>query len=294
MDKSTENFNKELKIDVGIIIPRSLINSKGIKSWTNKVIFAILNNFRKNKFYKNKNDKRNTETLYISYKNLLSIIPFTKPTINKALKLFEDLDLIKINNVEDNNQRYLKIDLKEKYFCSKKDGFIFIPSNILYCKNLNITDKIVLSYIKGYCKDDNIFNLSNNQITKFLNITQSNLTKSLRRLNKLTLLNTNQENARTIEFIDNVENVNNMTIEEIREVRNINNKNIENIESVKNINNKNIENVNAENIYNENANINNNINTLFDINLLNMLDKASLIKYKKMLNDQLIQIINNK
>lgn len=287
MNKSTENFNKELKIDVGIIIPRSLINSKGIKSWTDKVIFAILNNFRKNKFYKNKNDKRNTETLYISYKNLLSIIPFTKPTINKALKLFEDLDLIKINNVEDNNQRYLKIDLKEKYFCSKKDGFIFIPSNILYCKNLNITDKVVLSYIKGYCKDDNIFDMNNNKIQKFLNIKRTNFKNTLRKLKSFNLLDTKYiDSSRTIKFIDNVENINNKTIKEIREVRNINNQNIEHA---------NIEKANNENIENaiiENANINN-INILSD-DLLNMLDKATLLKYKKMFDEKIIQIINNK
>lgn len=312
--KINKKVNKEYKspiITSGILVPKKILEIKELNI-SDKLVLSILNHFTSDKFDKKTKNSKNNNSIFITRHELLNLIPLCRNTIMSSLKLLTELNIISMERIKNNDTsdfRY-KITLNIVFKIHKNESYIFVPKEILYCKNLNTTDKLLLSYIKGFCKEDSLFNLKDKTIIEFLGISQTYLTKSLSKLSKLGLLDINTKHYknkergkyRVINFIDNVENINNMTIEEIKEVRNINNKNIENIENAEIVNNKNVKNINAKNIETienvENINTKNienaNINILFDINLLNMLDKATLIKYKKMFNEKIIQIINNK
>ena len=315
---TNKKINKEYKkpvITSGILVPKKILEIEELNI-SDKLVLSILNHFTSDKFDKNtKNNKNNS--IFITRPELLNLIPLSRNTIMSSLRLLIDLNIISMERIKNNDTsdfRY-KITLNIAFKIHKNESYIFVPKEILYCKNLNVTDKLLLSYIKGFCKEDELFNLKDKTIIEFLCISQTYLTKSLSKLSKLGLLdidtkhykNKERGKYRVINFIDNVENINNMTIEEIKEVRNINNQNIEHA-NIENANNENIENAiieNAdiktiENVENINAKIintktieNANINILSD-DLLNMLDKATLLKYKKIFDEKIIQIINNK
>ena len=213
---------KEFIIDKGIKIPLYLLHYKLTK---NEILtFCILNNFNKNRsktleeLEKLKNSNYNT--LKVNKSNLEKIIPLSKNTIKSALEVLDTNHIIEIID-----ETYFTINLKlfpfNKTKCIK-EGFIFIPIEILYNKKLNTLDKIVLSYIKGFKDSNKSFNFTNNNLSKKLNIPNRTIKLVLKKLNDLDLIERNKEgNSRTMNI--NQTNIDNYfedsDIREIKEAR---------------------------------------------------------------------------
>ena len=273
---------KEKNITKGIIIPLYLLHMNLTKNEI--LIFNILNSFNKTKFVTEKdikNPKLKDYTINLSKTNLNKLIPLSKNTIKLGLNSLNNKNFITILD-----DTYFNIKLKTRFldkFKYKTKGFIFIPIEILYNKDLNINDKIILSYIKGFKDSNEPFNFSNNHLIKILNISKHSLINSLEKLKKLGFIENkinNSSHVRTININQlNIENYfENADIREIREanIREVKEANINSIKTVKNINSV------------QNLTIN------LGLNDLKAFNKADLLSIKKALNNELTKLINNK
>lgn len=251
---------KPLTIEKGIIITNRALALNISKE--ELITLFILFNFKKDKFKEN-----NKNPLIISKKSLYNLIPFDRRSIKKYLFNLEQQNLLTYKEEIYYIKFDIKIHLSKEY---KKLGYIFIPKEILYNKNLSSSEKLILSYLRGYTKDGLKCNKTNKDIIYDLKISKRTLDRALNKFKKLNLIET-ESHGRNV-YIGTLNNniTNYFKNADIREIKTAN------ITKVNNINN--IEHA----IF------------ITDDSLLNKLDKSTLLQYKKEMDEKLINLINKK
>lgn len=272
---------KDLTIENGIILPLSLLQNNKL-TINDKLVLSILLNFKKEKINV-KDNEIIKETLYTTRNNLLKLIPLSKDTIKKSLDVLKELDSIDYINKYNNLIITIKAGFGSEY---KKQGYIYIPVEILYNRDLTTNDKIILSFIKGFNKEDSTFNFTDKKILDTLPISKRTLIKSFGKLKELNFIQVDKKTRtsnRTI-LVDKDSIINYFEHADIRKAK------IENVQIEEaNIEQAEIENVNITNVEKiEKATF------ILDETLLKSLDKTILLQYKKEMDKKLTELINAK
>lgn len=259
------NKNKTLEINKGIVLPTSLLNNKKFNINT-KLIIGILVHFKKTK------TKQKEETLYTTWTDMCRIIPLSKRTI---VTIFDKLQMCKYIRYESKRDS-LTIHLDVFFHNYKKQGYIYIPKEILYNDDLSTSEKYILSYVRGYYYSNAELKMTNKEMLDNLGISKKTLIYGMKKLKEEGLIEVKTESKcpmkanRKILYVNKLENV-----ENIEHIENINKvKTIENVEHIEHIETQAI-----------------NVSLL---NTLQILDKKSLLDLKKKLNEELNAMINNK
>lgn len=257
-------------------------NNKGLKIY-DKILYN-------NKL--NSSEKLVFSTLYSLSKKGKDDFIIDKAVLSKEL----DLSYGTIKNAVLSLQRNDFIFLNEgnKYMIHFNYGklrgkSLFIPNNILQNKGLkSAQEKILLAYITSFTRNNKECKSSNDFITKNLNITYRMVIKYLKRFKDLDLIEVDGIKSgftlkdRTI--ISNVENIEKL----YQDCLIIENQTIDNVDNIENINN--IENQNINNVENQNIN---NINNIENQNVENMTINLSLEDLVKIpeIKDKLIKLM---
>lgn len=259
------NKNKTLEINEGIVLPTSLLNNKKFNINT-KLVIGILVHFKKVK------TKQKEETLYTTWTDVCKIIPLSKRTIITIFDILQSCKYIRYESKRDS----LTIHLDVFFHNYKKQGYVYIPKEILYNDDLSTSEKYILSYVRGYYYSDAELKMTNQEILNNLGISKKTLIYGMKKLKEEGLIEVKTESKcpmksnRKILYVNKLENV-----EHVKNIQRINKvKTIENVEHVEHIETKAI-NVNLS-------------------NALQVLDKKSLLDLKKKLIEDIDEIINNK
>lgn len=268
--KKEEEFIKTKK-EKGLIIKKESLTLTD--NWLNLIVLNTLIYYLKDK----------SIIVDSSFYNKLNYInglcyTSTKKGLNNLIKL-------KII-IKDNNEIRFNKDIYNKLKNSKP--MFRIPESILFNKQLNLNEKIILAYVLAYTKKYGNCLSHNKTISKDLNLCISTIDNAFRKFRELELLEVDNKNSKgcilkrimktnetnikefynnqieyleahtienintidKIEYIDNTENINTVdNIENINTIENINNtKNIENIDNTEIINTEKIENINKASI----------------------------------------------
>lgn len=256
------NKNKTLEINKGIVLPTSLLNNKKFNINT-KLVIGILVHFKKAK------TKQKEETLYTTWTDMCKIIPLSKRTIITIFDILQSCKYIRYESKRDS----LIIHLDVFFHNYKKQGYIYIPKEILYNDDLSTSEKYILSYVRGYYYSDAELKMTNQEILNNLGISKKTLIYGMKKLKEEGLIEVKTNSKcpmkanRKILYVNKLENV-----EHIENVNNV--KTIENVEHIEHIETQAI-----------------NVSLL---NTLQVLDKKSLLDLKKKLNEELNAMINNK
>ena len=232
----------QLKLDKGFIIPLRLLNNKKLKNLNEIVLLTVIIPFKPNKFSSDEKEEVIKPPYFINREEIYNLVPFDKRTINKILDYLVNINYITYNSFTKDYSNY--VYYSEKY---KEEGFLFVPIEIFYNKDLNLLDKILLSYIRGYTLQNRNFNVTTTNLCSLLKTTKASILRSLNKLQDLNFINRNRE-GRSRVLMANLVNIQayfkNADIREIKEIKNVNVDNLKiehqtNIYNIVNVNNLN-------------------------------------------------------
>ena len=270
-------MNEDLKVEKGIIIPLDLLNNKKLKL-KEIISLSFIMHFNVDYFSINTEriGKNALPSYFINKNDLFKLIPLDKRTIKNALNNLLSLNYIKYDSYSGNITNLIKYE--HDY---KTRGFIFMPIEILYNKNLSLLEKFTLSYTRGYSLNNKDFKFKTKDLSNLFKTSERAIFRTLNKLKQYNLIESNKigKYRNLIVNQSNIENYfENADIREIREanIREVKEANINSIKTVENINSV------------QNLTIN------LGLSDLKAFNKADLLSIKKDLNNKLTKLINNK
>lgn len=271
--KKKESINK-VKKEKGLIIKKESLTLTD--NWLNLIVLNTLIYYLKDKsiiidssFYNKLN--------YINGLCLTS----TKKGLNNLIKL----NII----IKDNNEIRFNKDIYNKLKNSKP--MFRIPESILFNKQLNLNEKIILAYVLSYTKKYGNCLSHNKTISKDLKLCISTIDNAFRKFKKLELLEVDNKNSKGC-ILKRIMKTNETNIKEFynNQIEYLEVHNVENIEILRDINN--IE--NTENIEKVETIISTEVNTIENVNTIDNVENATIVNNYYLLSNMDITSLSNK